>query len=96
MEVSVFEGFPDHVKVLAKPTEDGMFYIHVKVSGSEVKTYPNKADLREALAYLWILQKTLGLPDESVLMGANKAVVNTPHIDNRKLKKFLNHKGVKV
>lgn len=96
MEQSVFAKFPDYVRILASPTEDGLYLIHLKISDHETKTYPNKVSLREALEYTGILQRIFRVPDEGVLMSANKAVVNMPSVDNRKLKKFLMSKGVRV
>lgn len=96
MNQSVFADFPACVRILAMPTVDGLYQIHLKVSEHETKTYPNKVSLCEALEYTGILQRIFGVPDEGVLMSANKAVVNQPNVYNRKLKKFLMSKGVSV
>ncbi|MGG4552566.1 hypothetical protein [Paenibacillus humicus] len=96
MNQSVFANLPGFVRILAKPTDDGLYQIHLKVSDHETKTYPNEVSLREALEYTGILQRIFGVPDEGVLISANKAVVDMPNVDNRKLKKFLMSKGVMV
>lgn len=96
MNQLIFANFPAHVRILATPSEDGLYQIHLKVSERETKTYPNKVSLCEVFEYTGILQIIFGIPDEGVLMSANKAVVDQPSIYNRKLKKFLMSKGVKV
>lgn len=92
--MSIFKNFPEHVWVLAKANENGMYMIHAKVHpNGKCKTYPEEMTFQEALDRTLEMQEILGLPDEAVMIHINKAVVDQPSILNRKMKNYLNSKG---
>jgi ABC-type lipoprotein release transport system permease subunit len=94
--MSVFKTLPDFVWVIASANDNGMYKIHAKTHpNGNYKTYPQEVDLHAALGMLQDMQKVLGLPDEAVMLHVNKAVTQQTNIWNRKLKNFVESKGLK-
>ncbi|WP_409341039.1 hypothetical protein [Paenibacillus sp. MBLB4367] len=87
---SIFSSFPDHIWLIAEAHDDGLYSIHSKVHpNGKCKTFPERVNLRDALTFTTELQQILGLPDDAVLISANKAVMNAPDVTNRRLKRYL-------
>ncbi|MGG1661744.1 hypothetical protein [Brevibacillus sp. NRS-1366] len=87
---SPFKGFPEHVWVLAEAGEDGLYRIHAKVHpNGKCKTFSERVGLREALEMTEQMREWLGLPKESILMSVTESVLKAPHVDNRRLKHYM-------